>query len=76
MEPGELPPPISSTKVQCMSWFSVNYRLPGEYVCVIAYDKEKDCVMEDYIHDGGRWTFGEDVTHWMPMPKPPSNEDL
>ena len=55
-------------------WISVEERLPKEGVRVLVYLKEKvgrytqtdtDRVVNTWV----RW--GDDVTHWMPLPEPP-----
>ena len=69
-----------------LQWISVEKRLPKPYVSVLLYDAgEPATVFEGYyvpednlfmaanLHHGliGRLLVGEEVTHWMDMPKPP-----
>lgn len=58
-------------------WIDVNERLPGRGVRVLVYLKEKvgrytridtDRVIAKNV---GWVRWGEDVTHWMPLPEPP-----
>ena len=64
-----------------MDWINIKDKLPEEGQKVIYYFKETgisigyysckggcDCF---YSHDG--WLC-DDVTHWMPLPKPPDGE--
>ena len=61
-----------------MSWISVKDRLPksGKEVLFITGWKTM-CV--GFYRDFSGWSNGEfvgiDVTHWMPLPKPPKEED-
>lgn len=58
-------------------WIDVNERLPERGVRVLVYLKEKvgrytridtDRVIAKNV---GWVRWGEDVTHWMPLPEPP-----
>lgn len=61
-------------------WISCSERLPeyGEYVLFIrkncevyvGYYDEKNTWNTDY-----QWFIGEDVTHWMPLPEPPKEDE-
>lgn len=65
-------------------WIPVTERLPQNYISVLVYIPTAEplpMVHEAYIGDDGEWHssvfYGienEDVTHWMPMPKPPKGE--
>ena len=53
-------------------WIPVTERLPDVGIEVLIYS-EDDGVCVDYY---GGDTFGYyDVTHWMPLPEPPKEED-
>lgn len=66
-------------------WISVKDRLPQNYISVLVYIPTAEplpMVHEAYIGDDGEWHssvfYGienEDVTHWMPMPKTPKEDD-
>lgn len=73
-----------------MSWISVNDRMPEECTSVLVCDAYRVCADEREPHiayfDKGDWVslawwdysqyaFPK-VTHWMPLPKPPSKEDM
>ncbi len=57
-------------------WIPVTERLPEDDVRVLAYDGLKTFTAELFE---GLWhwiegdTFGMDVTHWTPLPAPPSD---
>ena len=65
-------------------WIPVTERLPQNYISVLVYIPTAEplpMVHEAYIGGDGEWHssifYGienEDVTHWMPMPKPPKEE--
>lgn len=65
-------------------WISVKDRLPKYNEVVLVYDNwlpslepylntsnynEKDGLWYDYLGDENK--YSENVTHWMPLPKPP-----
>lgn len=61
-------------------WISVKDRLPENDVPVLVYkDKYNDAYanMETAYFDCGRWmgVIGEHVTHWMPLPTPPTEKE-
>lgn len=52
-------------------WISVKEQLPkaGNYVVVAL---ENGLFLVSLIRkDTGRWATAADITHWMPLPKPP-----
>jgi hypothetical protein len=57
-------------------WIPVTERLPEDDVRVLAYDGLKTFTAELFE---GLWhwiegdTFGMDVTHWRPLPAPPTD---
>ena len=65
-------------------WISVAERLPQNYVSVLVYlpgESPFPTVHEAYIGEDGEWhsavVYGvedADVTHWMPLPKPPKED--
>ena len=71
--------------VTVQEWISVDDRLPEPFVSVLACIPSEEplpTVHESYIADHSAWVCiltaeryktGE-VTHWMPMPKPPKGE--
>ena len=57
-------------------WISVKDRLPeGDVrVLVILNSKRSDTEMDtDRMHAGEWVRWGNDVTHWMPLPEPPED---
>lgn len=66
-------------------WIPVEERLPQNYISVLVYIPTAEplpMVHEAYIGDDGEWhssiVYGvenEDVTHWMPMPEPPKEDE-
>ena len=60
-------------------WISVEDRLPDEtdyYIVAWRLFKHKLSVRTAYFiaGDGWEWKAGEVITHWMPLPEPPSDE--
>lgn len=70
-------------------WINVENRLPEPFESVLLYDPyELSPVFEGYfvpddhlfaaaniLHGQlGRLQIGEEVTHWMPLPKPPEDK--
>ena len=63
-----------------MEWISVKDRLPedgGDYLVTDGFA----CMVSAFRSKNNEWDFwnikwwsSEQVTHWMPLPKPPSNE--
>lgn len=57
-------------------WFPIETAVRGR---AIVYDAKKGVIPDAYIYEGdGRATYGyynntaSDVTHWMPLPPPPT----
>lgn len=69
---------MNNLKQQTMEWISVKNRLPeniGDYLVTDGFA----CMVS--VFRGNEWDFwnikwwsSEQVTHWMPLPKSPSNE--
>ncbi len=69
-----------NTEKQCdihvvMQWVAVEDALPEEFEWVLAYDAIGKQVRYMRRIDNLEWQMGRfsirDVTHWMPLPKPP-----
>lgn len=62
-----------------MDWISVRDRLPEQEEYVAVYDAADGCVSVAYTFEGWWRTDGdadpEQVTHWMPLPEPPKEEE-
>ena len=54
-------------------WISVEDSLPKSYEKVLTYNKFDTIDFDIYRAIGG-WQLCECVTHWMPLPEPPSNK--
>jgi hypothetical protein len=65
---------ISSIKPKESEWVSVKDKLPEQYTDVIVFIKG-DTIAVDYVDENGDfYYYGEYVTHWMPLSKPPESE--
>ena len=60
-------------------WISVEDRLPEEDVRVLVYldsDRSYTKIDTDRLMTGGLWVrWFKDVTHWMPLPEPPTEKE-
>lgn len=77
---------VMCTMIMQSTWVSVKDRLPEEGLKVLAYDCEDDIesIKIDYVVSFGtnEWVWAcrlvddyAQVTHWMPLPKPPKLDD-
>ncbi|WP_038222927.1 DUF551 domain-containing protein [Xenorhabdus bovienii] len=61
-----------------MEWIKCNDRLPNDDGYYLVYETFNNRVGDDYFfHNGSgdHWKlFHEYVTHWMPLPEPPTGE--
>lgn len=62
------------------NWVSVKDRLPGDDSYYLTFTTEHTCAV--YRYDGdGEWvtdyddTANHDITHWMPLPEPPGEDE-
>ena len=53
-------------------WIPVTERLPREQETVLIWGKQ-GVILLDWRHDN-KWSCFRDVTHWMPLPKPPESD--
>lgn len=70
---------------KCNSWIPVTERLPEKCTIVLCY-KDGQRRLGHYLganysegvaafrHPKDQWAFG--VTHWMPLPEPPTEEEV
>ena len=60
--------------VTVQEWISVKDRLPEPTYCVLVVGAYSEMAI-DALGTGGEWMgMVEDITHWMPLPKPPKGE--
>lgn len=64
-----------------MDWISVKDRLPDRkedvYLCCVdslAFPGTQYIRILKFYGDG-TWRYGRNVTHWMPLPEPPKEEE-
>lgn len=61
----------------CDFWISTKDGMPDEEHAVLICTKDEKWVLEAWLADGfweddqGNWFRLNEVTHWMPLPKPP-----
>lgn len=72
---------IPTADVAEVKWIDVNERLPEKNVRVLVYLKENVCdytrIDTDRRIDNGQWIrWGNNVTHWQPLPEPPSGAKM
>lgn len=64
-------------------WISVKDRLPEPLVYVLVYipDDVPYTIREGFLSPSGMWHASlydrghSEITHWMPLPKPPKEDD-
>ena len=78
---------IKRLEAQQPKWISVEERLPERYTPVLGYIKKEDTeayIAHVVVLDGGYWAkdtgvyyddVGGFITHWMPLPEPPEEEE-
>ena len=58
-----------------MDWISVEDRLPELHIDVLVYqrgDSDVWFIDTNYRYSGGAWSEDYEVSHWMPLPEPPT----
>ena len=71
---------IQQLEAQVPRWIPVEERLPEDDEMYLVYTTENTCAVYRYWGDGEWETeWGEDashdITHWMPLPEPPKEEE-
>ena len=56
-------------------WVSVKDKLPEQYTDVIVFTKGSTIAVDYVDENGDFYYYGQNVTHWMPLPEPPESED-
>lgn len=56
-------------------WIPVTERLPEKDVRVIVCASLPEGVHSDFIYEDGHWFVSTGVTHWMPLPEPPKEDE-
>ena len=61
-------------------WISVEEQLPDKRMDVLIFTLDCDTYIADYIPSVKQWwvenDLRSDVSHWMPMPEPPTEEEV
>lgn len=60
------------------SWIPVEDRLPevpGLYMVTVKNDHERIYSKTAWYHGQGNWFVRQSVTHWMPLPEPPKEDE-
>ena len=57
--------------VTVQEWISVKDRLPEPTYCVLVVGAYSEMAIDALGTDGEWMGMVEDITHWMPLPKPP-----
>ena len=60
--------------VTVQEWISVKDRLPEPTYCVLVVGAYSEMAIDALGTDGEWMGMVEDITHWMPLPKPPKEE--
>lgn len=70
---------ISSIKPKEPDWISVKDSLPELYVNVLVFTEggtiDVDCLERIMSWGEDFYNYGQNVTHWMPLPQKPESED-
>jgi hypothetical protein len=77
---------LATLRAQPAGWIAVTERLPKPWDAVMVHPRPNDYVNEAYLNHKGVWMYSEyvsnfgdqaypcAVTHWMPLPPPPGQE--
>ena len=69
--------PNVETKLKADGWISKEERVPeiGQKVLIMEKDEHSRCVPSVWIYKGDGFTWRFFVTHWMPLPEPPKQDE-
>ena len=80
---GDIADHLIANGVTVQEWISVKDRLPENNQWALCFMKDKSfgtfrVFQWNYVdwrwNDGNEWFDEKDVTHWMPIPRPPKGE--
>jgi hypothetical protein len=66
---------INKGRFDAAGWISVKDRLPDDDTQVLAVDRYGDQEVVLFVDGYFQPDYIGEVTHWMPLPKPPKGED-
>jgi hypothetical protein len=61
-----------------MAWIKTDEKKPNKFNTVLLFCKDDRLMTEGFLNDEDKWVSGyanaeiNGVTHWMPMPYPPT----
>lgn len=68
---------VSELKAEIPKWISVEERMPKEWESILMVGgsvRSSGIYMENEFHSDFKLPLHKDVTHWMPLPQPPTEK--